>query len=264
MSQPNAPMRQLINVNGITLSELVIGQGEPVLMLHGWGANAELMLPLAKVLAPHGYQCIIPDLSGFGESAPPPQTWDMQDYAELVVRYLDAHVIERAYVIGHSFGGRISLILGADHADRVIKMALFDSAGVPPRRSLSSQIRLSGYKGVRDLLYLVRLRSLADRLRTWYSNRYGSADYQAAGALRETFVKVVNEDLRPFASRVSVPTLLLWGENDTDTPLWQGETLKKLIPDSGLVTLSGAGHYSYLEKTADSVRILHYFFTHNT
>ncbi len=256
--------RQLMNVNGLSLAEIVIGTGTPLLMLHGWGASADLMLPLAKSLAPHGYQCLIPDLPGFGESAPPPEAWDTRLYAELMLAYLDAHSIERALLIGHSFGGRISLILGADYADRVMKMALFNSAGVPPRRSLSSRARLKLYKTGRDWLAAFGAKALSERLRAWYGARYGSADYQSAGALKETFLKVVNSDLRPYAERVSVPTLLLWGEKDADTPLWQGETLQKLIPDAGLITFPDAGHFSYLEKPADSVRILDYFFTHDS
>ncbi len=264
MSTSATPTRQLINVNGNSLSEIVIGEGLPILMLHGWGASADLMLPLAKSLAPLGYQCLIPDLPGFGESAPPPEAWDTIQYAELMLAYLDAHSIQRAFLIGHSFGGRISLVLGADHADRVVKMGLFNSAGIPPRRSLSSRVRLTLYKAGRDWLAALGAKSISERLRSWYGNRYGSTDYQTAGALKETFLKVVNGDLSSYASRVSVPTLLLWGENDADTPLWQAETLKKLIPDAGLITFPDAGHYSYLEKPADSVRILHYFFSHDS
>ena len=78
--------------------------------------------------------------------------------------------------------------------------------------------------------------------------------------MRETFVKVVNKDLRPYAARISRPTLLFWGDKDEDTPLWQGQELEKLIPDAGLIVYEGAGHYSYLERLNETVKTVDYFF----
>lgn len=232
----------------------------PVLALHGWGADSSLMAPVAERLAPLGCQVYAPDLPGFGASSPPLTAWDVHQYVDFVLAYLDHLQLERVNLIGHSFGGRLGLVLAADHADRIGRMALADSAGVPPRQSTSSQLRLRTYKAVRDTLYRIGARSLADGLRAWYGRRYGSADYQQAGVLRETFLKVVNEDLRPYAARVQVPTLLFWGENDQDTPLWQGQVLENLIPDAGLIIYPGAGHYSYVEHLAEFVRVVDHFF----
>ena len=78
--------------------------------------------------------------------------------------------------------------------------------------------------------------------------------------MRETFVKVVNEDLLPFAARVKPSTLLFWGDQDEDTPLAQGQLLEKTIPDAGLVVWEGAGHYSYLERAADTAQVMDHFF----
>lgn len=232
----------------------------PALALHGWGADSSLMAPVAERLAPHGYRVYAPDLPGFGASSPPPAAWDVHQYVGFVLDYLDHLQLERVNLIGHSFGGRLGLVLAADHADRIGRMALADSAGVPPRQSTSSQLRLRAYKGIRDTLYRVGARSLADGLRAWYGQRYGSTDYHQAGVLRDTFLKVVNQDLRPYAARVRVPTLLFWGDQDDDTPLWQGKILEELIPDAGLIVYPGAGHYSYLEHLAEFVRVVDHFF----
>ncbi|NDJ63348.1 MAG: alpha/beta fold hydrolase, partial [Chloroflexi bacterium] len=201
-----------------------------------------------------------PDLPGFGATPPPPPVWNVHDYAAFVIAYLDAHDLARVHLIGHSFGGRLGLVLGADHADRFDKIALFDSAGVRSPTPVSQRLRLSVYRGLRDGLARLGARRLSDDLRAWYNQRYGSVDYQQAGALRETFVQVVSEDLLPVAARVSRPTLLLWGDQDEDTPLWQGQLLEQTIPDAGLVTFPGAGHYSYLERLAEAVRIVDHFF----
>jgi pimeloyl-ACP methyl ester carboxylesterase len=140
-------------------------------------------------------------------------------------------------------------------------MALIDSAGVRPPPSTRGTLRLKTYRFALNTLSAVGLKNQADQLRAWYGNRYGSADYKAAqGVMRETFVKVVNEDLLPYAARVQLSTLLFWGDKDEDTPLWQGQLLEKTIPDAGLVVWEGAGHYSYLDRLADTARVIEHFF----
>lgn len=251
-----------ILVQSLSINHITAGDAEsaPVIMLHGWGANAELVWPLAQCLMPH-YRVCVPDLPGFGRSQQPLQAWSIHDYARFVLAYLDQQGIERAYLFGHSFGGRLGLILGAEHPGRFIKMALADSAGVRPKTPVTTRTRLQVYKGVRDGLKAIGLGSLSDRLRAWYTTRYGSPDFKSAGGImREIFVKVVNEDLLPYAARVSIPTLLLWGDQDMDTPLSHGKLLEKTIPNAGLVVLTGAGHYSYLDRLADTTRIVDYFF----
>lgn len=255
-------------VNGLRTAELILPGVErlgtppaPILMLHGWGTNLKLMQPLGERLAALGYSVYIPDLPGFGASAPPLVAWMVPDYANFVVAYLDAHKLDRVFLFGHSFGGRIGLVLGAEHADRLIKIALADAAGVLTQKSGAASVRLTAYKAIREGLYKVGAKGLADNLRQRYNARYGSADFNAAsGIMRETFVKVVNQDLRPYAARVKPSTLLFWGDKDEDTPLWQGQELEKLIPDAGLIVYEGAGHYSYLERQADTARTVDYFF----
>ncbi|MFW5691372.1 MAG: alpha/beta fold hydrolase, partial [Chloroflexota bacterium] len=237
------------------------GEGPPVLLLHGWGAEIALVWPLAQRLIPLGYRVYAPDLPGFGETAEPPQPWSVYDYAQFVVTYMDYHSLGRAHMFGHSFGGRLGLILGAEHPDRLISMALADAAGLRKPPPLTARARLRLYKGVRDGLKAAGLGSLSDRLRGWYNHRYGSSDFNATtGIMRETFVQVVNEDLRDHARRVAVPVLLIWGDADADTPLWQAQELERLIPDAGLMTYPGAGHYSYLEHPVQTARAMHALF----
>jgi pimeloyl-ACP methyl ester carboxylesterase len=253
-----------VTVNGLTICQAVVGtsnDGASILLLHGWGSNIDLMLPLARPLASLGYRIFVPDLPGFGESPPPPQAWSVFDYAAFVVDYLRQQELERVHLFGHSFGGRLSIILGAEHAERLGKIVLADSAGVRSMPSAASRLRTSAYRAVRDGLKTMGLQKVSERLQSWYTDRYGSADYKAAtGVMRETFVKVVNEDLLPYAARMKPSTLLLWGDQDQDTPLWQGQKLEQTIPDAGLVVFKGAGHYSYLDQLTDTVSIIDFFF----
>jgi len=249
------------SIQGLETAQVIIGNGKPIIMLHGWGSNIKLVMPLAEKLAPLGYQCFVPDMPGFGQTAWPKTSWTVHDYVKWVIAYMDAQQLDKAYLFGHSFGGRLGLVLGSEYGDRIIKMALADAAGVRSKQSNSGQWRLKCYRFALNTLQTVGMKPQAEQLRTWYSERYGSADYKAAtGVMRETFVKVVNEDLLPFAARVKPSTLLFWGDQDEDTPLSQGQLLEKTIPDAGLVVWEGAGHYSYLERAVDTARVMDHFF----
>lgn len=250
-----------ITLNNIQIAEKIAGEGQPILLLHGWGANIGLVWPLAESLSKKGYRCYALDMPGFGKSDEPPQVWTVFDYANFVIDYLNHHNLEQVYLFGHSFGGRLGLILGAEHAERIKKMALSDAAGIRQETPFWPKLRLNMYKNVRDTMYKIGLRAFADHMREHYNRRYGSNDFQqVSGVMRETFVNVVNQDLLSYAARVKPSTLLFWGDKDEDTPLWMGQKLEETIPDAGLVIHEGAGHYAYLEKVAETARVMDYFF----
>ncbi len=250
--------RTMFSVAGLRAACVVHGDGPAhVLALHGWGGSIESFWPVAEqMVSLGGYTFHLLDLPGFGQTEPPPEPWGVPDYAAFALAYLDERELDRVHLLGHSFGGRISLVLGAEQARRIDRMVLVDSAGVPnpanPARDLA-------VKTARGILSLPGLNRLYEPARRKAYEQMGSTDYLDAGALKETFVKVVEQDLLPYAARVSRPTLLIWGDQDQDTPLWQGRRLEQTIPDAGLVILSGAGHFSYLDRLPDFVRIMHHF-----
>ncbi|MFQ3565668.1 MAG: alpha/beta hydrolase [Aggregatilineales bacterium] len=250
-------------IAGILTTERTAGQlgAIPVVALHGWGVSGELMQPVLERLSPLGYRLYVPDLPGFGGTAAPPTAWSVYDYANWIIEYLDAHRLETVHLIGHSFGGRISLVLGAQHTHRIGKIALSNSAGVVSKQPPHIILRQRTYKLVRSGLEAIGAHATAHRLREWYAARYGSSDYRTAqGVMRETFVRVVTQDLLPVAAQVAKPTLLFWGEKDADTPLWQAHKLEKTLPDAGLIVFPSAGHYTYLEHLDDFIRIVDHFF----
>jgi pimeloyl-ACP methyl ester carboxylesterase len=236
------------------------GSGPAVVLLHGWGASSALFAPAMNGLA-HAFTLIAPDFPGFGATAPPPVGWSVGDYAEWVISLLDVRGIARPHIIGHSFGGRVAIKLASRWPDRVDKLVLTGSAGIPPARGLQYHLQVRTFKSLRWMAQVPGVPSpLKDRARAWVTRR-GSSDYrQAAGTVRETFVKVVNEDLRPYLPRIKAPTLLIWGECDEETPLADGQLMERLIPDSGLIVFDGAGHYAYLERTARFCHIVETFF----
>lgn len=246
-----------VEINGLRIHQKIQGEGDIILMLHGWGANIQLLQPLADKLVNLGYQTIMLDLPGFGNSDDPPIAYTVFDYAKFCIEYLDYHNLDQVYLFGHSFGGRLALILGSDYAGRIKKITLSDSAGIKTKAPFHQRLRLSTYKSIRDGLYGIGAKSLADNLRETYNKRYGSTDFQqVSGVMRQTFVNVVNQDLLDYAKHVSVPTILIWGDQDEDTPLSQGETLANAIPDAALIVHEGAGHYAYLDFPDKTARIM--------
>ncbi|MFP4322203.1 MAG: alpha/beta fold hydrolase [Anaerolineales bacterium] len=260
----SAPRVERQTVAGLMLGVNRIGQGPPVVFLHGWGAEIMTVFPAAQQLSMQGFTCHTLDLPGFGASAMPPEPWGVPQYAEFVRAYLRAEDLTRVRLVGHSFGGRISLVFAAEYPEMVEQMVLVNSAGVrlPPSPRLRAY-----YAGRRVLLSLLRvpgLRRWEPAARAWMRQRFGSADYQDAGPLVETFKRVVNQDLRNYARRVQAPTLLIWGELDEDTPLEIARILERTIPDAGLVVWAGAGHYAYLDRLPEFVRVVSHFFGANT
>jgi pimeloyl-ACP methyl ester carboxylesterase len=226
------------------------GTGPPVLLLHGWGLRGDLWQRVMDGLEDN-FDLIAPDFPGFGATEAPPAPWGVSDYMNWIIALLDELGIQRASVIGHSFGGRVAIKLAALHPERVEKLVLTDAAGIRPRRTLAYHLRVRVFKATR---WLSRPSLAPEPLRAWAAARVasqGSADYQAAsGTVRGSFVRVVNEDLRQYLPRIQAPTLLIWGERDEDTPLSDGQLMEKLIPDAGLVIFPDTGHMAYLYQSA--------------
>ena len=246
-----------VSVAGIESRLALIGEGEPVLMIHGWGARMELLQPLAAKLNLLGYRCLLVDLPGFGDSDEPPRAYSVRDYVDFCLALLDAHGLDSAHFFGHSLGGRIGLMLAAEHPQRVRGMALSNSAGIKVAPPPAQKLRLALYRGARKSLETVGASRVKDRLQRMYARRYGSEDYrQASPVMRSTLVNIVTQDLLDCARRAAAPTVLIWGDADTETPLWMGRKLEAAMPDAALVVHQGAGHYAYLDFPEQTARIM--------
>lgn len=221
-----------------------------VLLLHGWGGSIQSWQPVISDLLARDASVLALDFPGFGASSLPPHAWGVPDYTANLVALLQQLAYAPTNIIAHSFGGRVALVLAASEPAMVKRLLLVAAAGIRTERPapLRSLVTRTG-KAV------FRLPGLAS-MREQVIGMVGSRDYVEAGPLRETFSKVVAQDLRPYAERITAPTLLVWGDLDTETPLAQARVLETLIPDSGLVLLEGAGHFCYLERLPRFLRIV--------
>lgn len=241
------------NINGTQVHYKLTGQGKTrVMLLHGWGCDLHLMEPVANALA-ETHKILLVDFPGHGESGRPPEPWGVPEYAaclkELIIR-LD---FAPCSVIAHSFGCRITAWLAAQEPALFDKIIFTGAAGIRPRQSAEAQKRSERYqklkRGCLKLRSIPFLRKTADKLEKKLRLKYGSRDYNALDdEMKKTFVKVINLDLTDLYERFRSSTLLIWGDDDSETPLWMGREMEKRIPDAGLVILEGGTHFAYLEQ----------------
>ncbi|MCR6111823.1 alpha/beta hydrolase [Bacillus sp. A301a_S52] len=236
-----------IELTDVTLNYHVSGEGQEIVLLHGWGANIAAFSPVHKNLEQH-FKVYSLDLPGFGESTEPPSQWSVQDFVNVLREFVEKMGIEHPILMGHSHGGRIAIMYTATYGD-VKKVILVDSAGIKPKRKLSYYVKVYTYKAAKNILKLPGLNKYRDKILSNMKAKVGSTDYKnASGVMQQTLVQVVNEDLQHLMPKITVPTLLIFGENDTATPVSHGKRMEELIPDAGLVVLKNAGHFAYLDQ----------------
>jgi pimeloyl-ACP methyl ester carboxylesterase len=245
--------RERLDLDGLSLAYRVSGPpaAVPVVLLHGWGASIDAVAAVQDGLADE-FRVVAFDLPGFGSSDLPPPDWGSPQYAELIARALARLGLERVSLIGHSFGGKVALLLASRQDGLPRRAVLVNSAGLRPRRTLSYHARVTAFKAARRL-------AGGGPLAGWVGQRLGSADYRSAGPLRQVFVRVVNEDLRSLLPRVACPTLLVWGDQDRETPPGDAAIMEREIPDAGLVVFPGAGHFSYADDLPRFLRVVRNF-----
>lgn len=237
----------MVTIENMNINYICEGKGKNVLVLHGWGANIDTVMPIVNILKEH-FRVYSMDLPGFGKSDKPQYPLNSQDYARIVKEFIDLMEIKKVILIGHSFGGKISILMAVNYPEMVEKLVLIDSAGLIPKRNIKYYFKVYSFKMLKLIYRIIFYRNKNHETMERFYSRFGSTDYKnASGVMRKTLVKVINENFRPMLKMIKCPTLLIWGDEDKDTPLYMGKIMEKEIPDSGLVIFEGAGHYSYLD-----------------
>jgi pimeloyl-ACP methyl ester carboxylesterase len=248
----------IFKYNNINVNINVAGEGKPIFLLHGWGCTGEIFKHIASVLAT-AYTTYSFDFPVFGASDEPAEVWGVEEYTRLVEQFAKEDGIERPALIGHSFGGRVSIVYAS--RNEVSRLVLVDAAGVKPKRPLKYYWKVYTFKAMKWLcntfLPKEKAQAVIDRRR----KGAGSSDYNnASPMMRAILSKVVNEDLTHLMPAIKAPTLLFWGNLDTATPLSDAKTMERLIPDAGLVVAHGTGHFSFLENQGLFTAVIKNFF----
>lgn len=250
----------------ISYSRVGMENDTPLLILHGWGSNKQVMMPLAKELADIR-DCYVLDLPGFGNSSVPQEAWNIDDYADLIQQFIQDLEIESTDLLVHSFGGRIALKLCARaNAQQFIgKVLITGGAGMKPKRDISYYFKKYTAKSLKAPFYILpsnlRDKALHKLRQTSLWKALGSSDYSKLnGVMRKTFVQTVTEYLEPSLPKIPHEVLLLWGENDDAAPLYQAERMEHGIENAALVVIDHAGHYAFLDRPSHFVSVAKAFF----
>ena len=186
-------MEKQIEINGVNFNYSVEGEGIPVVLMHGWGCNRTTLASIEKLLVPY-FKVYNVDFPGFGKSTEPQTVWGIEDYTRLTEEFLKKENIENPILLGHSFGGRVGILLSS--RNKVRKLILVDAAGIKPRHSMKYYIKVYSYKTVKHALPLLLGKTKGEEMLNRYRKRVGSSDYSSASVrMRQILSKVVNEDL---------------------------------------------------------------------
>ena len=241
------------NVNGTEICYRIEGEGDnKVLLLHGWGCNMKLMQPVADALKTD-HSTLLIDFPGHGKSGRPPEPWGVPEYAACLRELLNRISFVPCSVVAHSFGARIAAWLETEEPGLFKKIVFTGGAGIRPKQTEESQKRADRFKQLKGYCETAKKIPLLGKAAEGWEDRlrqkYGSRDYNALDEeMRRTFVKVINQDLTGLYSHFHASTLLIWGDADTETPLWMAREMEQRIPDAGLVILEGGTHFAYLEQ----------------
>jgi 2-hydroxy-6-oxonona-2,4-dienedioate hydrolase len=256
---PPLPELRSAKVFGQTIRYYDVGSGSPLVLIHGIGGDADDWAFVLNALASK-HRVIALELLGFGRSAKPHIDYTIAGYVEVLGRFLHALGIERAALVGHSLGGWIAAAFALASPQAVDKLVLVDSAGVwGDMAALPVDLHVSTLAHMRQifqfLFYDKRLAS--DSLIEFaYAQHLERGDgYTIHSILKNTCDG--RERLDDEAERISaltVPTLLVWGENDAMIPLEIGRRIHELVPGSKLEVIPQCGHMPNLEKPAEIVR----------
>ena len=212
------------------------GSGKDLVFLHGYLSCKESFYPQIEYFSKF-YRVTAFDFPAFGENCAIEKPWSVDDYADWTVNALRESEIVFPHVIAHSFGGRVAVkcLSRGDLFDRAV---LCGCAGIVPKRTLGYKLRVSAYRAVKKLAP------------AYAEKKFGSAEYKTLSpVMKESYKKIVNEDLRDAAKKIARPVLFINGENDRDTPPASAEIYAANMPQAKTIVLKNCGHFAHLDDS---------------
>ena len=245
-------------ISGLNVNYKVAGQGEVLLILHGWNSSSDSWVDVISGLSKKGYKIICPDLPGFGKSLPPAKSWSVDDYKNWVIDFMVFLEIKEFFLLGHSFGGRVSIKLCAVDSGAIKKLILCNSAGLIVKPSIKTKI----------LMFLGRTGKRAfsnSPVNIFFRNIFyfliRKRDYvKTKGVMKATMRKVIAEDLERYLSYIRAETLIIWGGKDKMVPLSYAYVFEKHIKKSKLAVMPSVGHSPQLEEPEKLIELIAKFF----
>jgi len=227
-------------ISGLNVAYKTIGDGRPFLILHGWGSRADNWVRTAERISQFGVKVIIPDLPGFGKTEAQKNAWGVDEYLNFVKNFADSLGLKSFYILGHSFGGGLALKFTVKFPDKVDK--LFLAAAACFRRETGRKMVLR--KTAKFFKVLCFLPFYSFFRRAFYKFIVGRSDYVhlREGPIKNSYLKIIQEDLSPVLPLVQKETIIIWGDKDSITPLKNAYLIKEKIKRSKLIIVPGQNH----------------------
>ncbi|MBT3292730.1 alpha/beta fold hydrolase [Candidatus Peregrinibacteria bacterium] len=235
---------------------------KPVLLcLHGWGGSKESFDPLVKELKGAEIDVLVPDLPGFGSEPEPSRPWNVDDFVDWAISYLNEKVPDLSdreiFLLGHSHGGRISIKIAANEGIPLSHLYLCAAAGIRHKRHIKRIIGLTLSKTGKTLLSIPGLRSLKPIGKKLMYKIVRVHDYEKASeTMRKTLVNVSAEDLRPLLKDIKVRTDIFWGKQDSLTPFSDAKIMEAEITDSILHSYPETRHAVHKTEAKDIAKAI--------
>jgi len=243
---------KFIQVGNLKIFTRIAGEGNPFLILHGWGASIESWDKVQKKLS-ENFQVFVLDFPGFGKSDLPLDAWEVQDYVKFILDFSQRLGLEKFYLLGHSFGGRVAIKFAAQFPQRIQKLILVDSAGIKLKKGYIKKI-VAGIASVLSIFKIIPGFQIGRKF--FYRFILRKTDYlKAIGIMKEVFKKVVAEDLTHYLEKIITPTLIVWGNRDKITPIKGAYLMREKIKISELEVLNCA-HCPHLDAPTDLVKLI--------
>lgn len=251
-----------IRISGIEVNCKITGQGMPFLLLHGWGRGTDAYIELQNKIANAGFQVFAPDFPGFGKSAPPSAAWGVEEYTRFVLDFANAFGLQNFVLFGHSFGGQVAANFAIQHFERVRKLILCAAAIVRKKPGFMKRILWLCAKTGNMFFSIWPFCIFQNIAGKALYRLLGTSDWKySQGIMKKVRERVVRQDLSSLVSRIAVPTLIVWGDQDKATPVQEAYFLKEKIKNSVLEIIPGAGHRLFIEKPEDFFDIVLKFIT---
>jgi pimeloyl-ACP methyl ester carboxylesterase len=230
------------------------GKGRTVVLLHGWGDSSASFRRLMKFLS-GGFDVVAVDLPGFGKTSDPQTAWDLSDYADFVRQFLAKVGLSEPYaLVGHSHGGAVAVRTVGQKKIVPKKLVLLAGSGIRGERTgRLGAVRLAAKAG--KVVVAPLPNRVKSRLRRKLYKSVGS-DMLVVPEMEATFRKIITDDVQADATHIKIPVLLLYGENDTETPPRYGERYHELLPHSQFEIVPAAGHFLLHDQPAKTERAI--------
>jgi len=246
--------KQII-VNGLVINYYCYQSSQKnnktLVFLHGWGVDSRSWQPIVSPLINQNYSVYLIDLPGFGQSQQPDEHFSLDNYADVVDQLITKVGLNNIVLVGHSFGGRITIKLGSKHAPYLKKIILVDSAGIE-KKSQSIKLKMLIAKILKPFFQPKTMQGLRKKI---YS-LIGAGEYLAIPELSKIFGTVTGEDLTPILNKINQPTLIIWGDKDQTTPQKAAQIVNSEIKGSQLAIINNAGHFSFLDQPQKFINII--------